>query len=242
MVSGKLGGPKQVIAAHVMPHSAKVDTLEYAGISRDEVNSARNCILLAVEIENAFDRLDVSFVPLDLMHQSRFLLKVWTPRGLQPGCIRKGHPGDVRSVALWPGCSSSIGDFEGVELFCGANSVLKRALSFQAWHAYHRAKSEHWEAASAAPVDFGSLSPDRDVSQFQRSREIVLRALGDPEALGAAAAATAAAAAASEVSESVAASSPYPRPRSRSDLSSSSESNFLGSALDDEFKNKPDDL
>ena len=121
--------------------------------------------------------------------------------------------------------------------------MLKRALSFQAWHAFHRAKSEHWVAASAAPVEFGSLSPEHGVSQFQRSREIVLRALNNPDVYDAAAAATAAAAAASEVA-AAAATSPYPRSRLRAGVPSSSspQSEMRGNALDVQFEEKRDDL
>jgi hypothetical protein len=40
-----------VLAAHIHPHASDDDTLEYAGLTRNEVDSVRNALLLADDIE-----------------------------------------------------------------------------------------------------------------------------------------------------------------------------------------------
>ena len=202
MISGQLGNQNQVITAHITPHSAKAMTLAHIGISRQEVDSARNCLLLSKAIEKAFDRMDVSFVPKDMLHPNTFVLKIWTPLGLPPG-VERNQRGDARTISLWDGSKFKIGEFEGHELFCGSNSVLTSALSHQAFHAFIRSKTQGWVDAGDSPPDhFGT--PERDSSEFLRSRhDYILHVLGDPEARAAAAAAAAAFAAAEDDQDEV---------------------------------------
>jgi hypothetical protein len=192
MISGKLGGSGQIIAAHIMPHSVKATSLLHFGITRFEVDSVRNCLMLSTAIEKAFDRLDVSFVPKDVLHPDTLVLKIWTPLGLPQGSVNK-HFGDAQTIPLWDGSAFQIGMFEGHELFCGSNLVLKSALSNQAWYAFLRSKTLGWvDAEDSVPDHFGT--PERESSEFQQARkDYVLRVLGDPEARGAAAVAAAAA-------------------------------------------------
>jgi len=178
MVSGLLGSAEQVIAAHILPHSTDDDTLAYAGLTRDEVDSARNALLLAAGIENRFDRLDISFVPLSPLTPQRYILKIWTPVGL-PAMGKVGkqgyHPGDVRLLPLFGKVAPAhplIGAYEGAELIFGSPVAppLRRALSFQAWLAYDRAKKRGWLTAenAEAPEEFGTPND----SPFQRQRRL----------------------------------------------------------------------
>jgi hypothetical protein len=172
MVSGELGTHLQVIAAHIHPHSSPIGTLNHAGLTRAEVESVRNGLLLAVGIEDAFDRLDVSFLPLSPLTPDRFVLKIWTPLGLAASGAagKKGyHLGDARLLSLWT-CKQprTIGSYEGRELLYGASSPLRRALSYQAWLAYDRARLQGWipDAAEEPPPDFGT--PNNSPFQLQR--------------------------------------------------------------------------
>ena len=178
MVSGELGSHTQVIAAHIHPHCSPIDTLNYAGLTRAEVDSVRNALLLADGIEKAFDRLDISFVPLSPVTPDRFVLKIWTSAGLAASGVvgKKGyHIGDVRPLPIWNSKKQqhSIGEYEGSELLYGPSSSapLRRALSYQAWLAYDRALKQGWvSSAQEPPPDFGTPND----SPFQRQRRLSL--------------------------------------------------------------------
>jgi hypothetical protein len=162
-----------------MPHAASDDCLQSAGINRADVDSHRNGILLALAIEKAFKRLDVSFVPVSILETRKLKMKIWTPPGLRP--VRGKHPGDVRPLPLWSGSRQLIGAFEGDVLFCGANSVLKRALSYQALLAYRRARSNHWlNDDEEAPFD--SSTPTL-CSEFQFNREAITKWMASSETI-----------------------------------------------------------
>ena len=182
MVSGQLGSEKQVICAHIHPHSSPIDILNYAGLTRAEVESERNGLLLAEGIEDAFDRLDLSFVPLSPLTPERYVMKIWTRVGLAAsGTLGKKsyHPGDARSLPLWRSKKNpppSIGCCDGCELLYGVppQPPLRRALSYQAWLAYDRAVKLEWIDASSEPppIDFGTPND----SPFQRQRRLSVSA------------------------------------------------------------------
>jgi hypothetical protein len=166
-----------------MPHSATDDMLQFAGISRAEVDSARNCLLLAYKVEKAFDRLDISFVPVSVLQPYTYKLVIWTPRGLKRGAVRRKHPGDIRLQPLWQDSAIQIGQFEGRHLFCGENIVLKRALSNQACFAFLRARKRGWVSESEeAPIEFGS--PQQSETEFRSSRLALLNAVDNTVNLG----------------------------------------------------------
>lgn len=181
MVSGLLGSHEQVLAAHIHPQSSPIDTLNYAGLTRAEVDSVRNGLLLGVGIEKAFDRLDISFVPLSPVTPNRFIMRIWTPNGLATSGIKKTyHPGDVRLLPLWKSKRNPrrIGRFEGSELVYGAvdKLPLRRALSYQAWLAYDRAVKLGWvDMSTDPPPDFGT--PNSSPFQIQREMSASLSSM-----------------------------------------------------------------
>ena len=139
----------------------------------------------------AFDRLDVSFVPLAGtapagLTPDRYVLRIWTPVNLAPdnrltNSGRPRHPGDARSIKLWVGKKQphTIGEYDGNELMHGASAgqaPLKRALSYQAWLAYNRAKKLHWLAddEEGLPEEFGTPN-DSPFQQLRRLRDTAQR-------------------------------------------------------------------
>lgn len=77
-----LSGGKPVKVAHILPCSTKAIVREKLGLTRefrhDHVNVSRwNFMVLRNDIESAFDRLKVSFLPMDAIHQESFRLHIW---------------------------------------------------------------------------------------------------------------------------------------------------------------------
>ncbi len=62
MVSGLMGNGEQVIAAHIIPSASNELVMSDLGLSVHDLNDVRNGLFLAVEIERAFDKLQISFV------------------------------------------------------------------------------------------------------------------------------------------------------------------------------------
>ncbi len=94
---------------------------------------------------------------------------------------RPHHPGDGRSTKLWTGKKQPhiIGEYEGNELMhgtSGGQAPLKRALSYQAWLAYNRAKKLHWLAddEEGLPEEFGTPN-DSPFQQLRRLRDTAQR-------------------------------------------------------------------
>ena len=118
--------PADLTVAHIMPKSAKSKYLECLSMTRDEVNSVRNLLLLCSKIEHAFDRLDISFVPPSNPFEGQFCLRIWNAK--------------VRDMPIYEGASTNIGDYDNAVLNLSVNgrvhNPFKRAISYQAYHAY----------------------------------------------------------------------------------------------------------
>lgn len=171
MLTGFFGDGKSVIAAHILPHSSKAEVTQLAGIEHSELNDPRNCLLLAEEIEEAFDRLDISFISDLKPFNPEFVLKIWTPANLLP---TKGHPGDARLLDIVSKANvkknvlkfvKKIGDFEGHPLTL-PRLPFTRLLAFQAYLALERAKSNKWVLNNEHLPDFGT--PCNSPHQRQR--------------------------------------------------------------------------
>jgi hypothetical protein len=77
-----LSGGKPVKVAHILPCSTKAIVREKLGLTKefrnDNVDASRwNFMVLRNDIESAFDRLKVSFLPMDAIHQESFRLHIW---------------------------------------------------------------------------------------------------------------------------------------------------------------------
>ena len=68
--------------AHILPHSADANIQQIVGIS-NKLNTFRNVMWLCSALESAFDRLQLSFEPVDAIHRTTFKLRIWDPAILE---------------------------------------------------------------------------------------------------------------------------------------------------------------
>jgi hypothetical protein len=145
MVTDELGDSEQVVAAHIIPLKTKKATLKRIGIPK--LNTKRNGLVLARNIEMAFDRLRLSFLPAGM---GKFAMKLLDP--------------SVGEEFIFEGSAKKIGEFDGCLLQHTHGNPYKRALSYQAHLAHHVAVSENWIAEDTPePGDFGT--PTQSVFQ-----------------------------------------------------------------------------
>ena len=97
-------------------------------------------LFLAVGIEKAFDKLQISFVKSNPLKGDLYL-RIWDET--------------CRSTPLWPGCNVTIGDFDGCALSLGEHQPFKRCLSYQAYQAY-QAYLHCSSVEKEAPTYFGT--------------------------------------------------------------------------------------
>lgn len=126
-LSGRTGCLK---LTHLVPASAHEDIRDMLKMPNDPsgIWSVRNVLLLGYGIENAFDRLRISF-SLHPLRSGVFCMKVWDE------AVRTALIWDDAKVQVQEG-DNTIGFYEGVELKLAlANGVqlnpFKRALSYQ---------------------------------------------------------------------------------------------------------------
>lgn len=114
--------------AHIMPRSAQRKFLDSITMKRNDIDSIRNLLLLCRNIEIAFDRLEISFIPSKNPFAGQFCLRIWNDR--------------TRNTPIYDGSEKVIGDYDGAILNFTVNGKLhcpyKRALSYQAYHAYNQ--------------------------------------------------------------------------------------------------------
>jgi hypothetical protein len=135
----------------------------------------------------AFDRLDISFVPLAGtapagLTPDRDVLRISTPMNLAPDnrlthSDRPRHPGDVCSIKLWAGKKQPhiIGEYEDNELMHGASAgqaPLKRSPTRRG----SPTTELHWLAddEEELPEEFGTPN-DSPFQQRRRLRDTAQR-------------------------------------------------------------------
>jgi hypothetical protein len=126
MVSGELGNGEEVIGAHIIPCASEEKKLRHLGMQLQDLSSVQNGLFLASGIEDAFDKLKLSFVKSNPLVEKLFL-KIWD--------------GSCRQTSIWPNSSKVIGDYDGHELELGDHKPFKRGLSYQAYIAYLESSS-----------------------------------------------------------------------------------------------------
>lgn len=143
-LTGEVGSVK---VAHIIPDSADTYVLNRLGLRQDFKNNLDsdqrlNFMILDSSLEEAFDKLELSFIIKDRLHTSSFILKIWDD------AVRNGP----------------LGRYEG----CGLNvpvgvSLSRRALSYQALMAYIHNKLKYPDHTPMdEPVDFSSEYEGRD--------------------------------------------------------------------------------
>ena len=90
-----------------------------------DLNSSRNGLWLARNIEKAFDKLKLglSFVPQDILHPLTLKMVAWDDA--------------VRETPIWDTNSDVIGQYEGCPLHLDGHNPFRRALSYQAYMAHN---------------------------------------------------------------------------------------------------------
>lgn len=137
-----------VTLAHLLAHCADARESVSLGYGIGDLEDIRNALLLCKNIEAAFDRKLLSFVPANSPFAlNQYKLYIWVDS------IKK-HP-------IFPGSPQTIGSFEGaiLNLSIGASThnPFHRALSYQAYRAF-----KMWGK------DFGHTLPDDcDISVYQ---------------------------------------------------------------------------
>jgi hypothetical protein len=131
MVSKKVGDHNQIVAAHIIPALSRYDRLEYVGMTPESVDTPRNGLLLAFGIEQAFDKLQLSFIKNPNVLRDEFIMKIWDD--------------DIRNNSIWKpkyalpqGKDFTIGEFDNMPLILGNHQPFKRAILFQSVQAKQR--------------------------------------------------------------------------------------------------------
>jgi hypothetical protein len=127
MVSNLNGNGDQVIAAHILPCASEQVKLAKLGLKIKDLQSSRNGLFLAKELERAFDSLKISFIKSNALKEALYM-KIWNY--------------DCRKTRLWEGCKHTIGDYDGAKLKLGSHEPFRRALSYQAYQAFINSSSE----------------------------------------------------------------------------------------------------
>ena len=153
MLSGEQGNGLEVVAAHIVPASTSSQILEGIPMTKDEVLSVRNGLFLSKEVEVAFDNLQISFIPKDVLHPETLVMVIWKD--------------EVRSTPLWKQyacngmessvCTLQIGQFAGHALKLKGHDPIRRGLAYQAGMAYNLLTEEE-RVKFVEPSWFGTPS------------------------------------------------------------------------------------
>jgi hypothetical protein len=147
MVSQMYGSGEQVVAAHLIPRNTDVEILAHLKLAIDDVNGPRNVLFLAKNIELAFDALQLSFIPVDVLHPSTFKMLIWDD--------------NVRATPIWSGSDKTIGEYDGCVLTLSTGHMpLRRCLSYQAyqcWFIYRSALHDEPDEFGSPPTPYGEM-------------------------------------------------------------------------------------
>lgn len=145
MLTRKIGNGDQVCAAHILTASSDEDIYSSLGMSFADLNSPRNGLWLARNIEKAFDALFLSFVPRDVLHPLTLALIIWD---------------DVaRMTPIWDDHQDLIGQYEGCSLQLHSHQPFRRALSYQAYLAHSNYVNKLFPLDKVGcPAEFGTPS------------------------------------------------------------------------------------
>jgi len=144
MLTGEYGNNDQVICAHIIPCATTNLILASLQLSLADTNNPRNVLFLSKGVEKAFDKLQISFIPVDILNPSSFKMKIW-----DDAC---------RILPIWEGSTRLISDFDGSVLNMMGHNPFRRCLSYQAYQAYiNQPKSADWPLDP--PAYFGT--PER---------------------------------------------------------------------------------
>jgi hypothetical protein len=161
-----------VKVAHILPDSCKDSILRSLKLpttfKNDPDANPSNFLILDSAVEDAFDQLQISFIPTDITSPNNLTLCIWDP--------------DCRSTPLFgkaPGSTevhlATIGEFEGFPLNVPSGvGASRRALSYQALNAYIYHKTRYANRLDIdEPADFSSEYEGKD--EVRKKLAAVLR-------------------------------------------------------------------
>jgi hypothetical protein len=145
LVGIRIGSDHQIRAAHIVPISCPAPMAMAAGVPADEVDTPRNALLLGSNIERAFDKLQLSFVPSNPFDSATLVLKIWDD--------------SIRKTDVFPGAGRTIGEFDGKPLDFPGQPLLKRA-TISPFIPCRRALWLHAYLARESAISSGWKHPD----------------------------------------------------------------------------------
>ena len=144
-----------VQCAHILPKSAKMDTVSNLGLKPDDVNSVRNMMWLCPGIEDAFDTMQLSFTSRVLPGMvTGYVMLIWDDSCLTHK-LHESTTQTIGDVFVPDKCLNfNITRSDGT-IF--EHSVFKRCLANQAIWCYYRFNSEFppsiWTCGDFSSVD-----------------------------------------------------------------------------------------
>ena len=157
-----LGDADQVCATHILPASSHEEIYSSLGMTSADLNSIRNGLWLARNIEMSFDALRLSFVPKDILHPRTLKQVIWDEV--------------ARMTPIWDGHQDLIGQYDGCSLQLGGHEPFRRALSYQAYLAHSNYMNKLLPVDNVScPAEFGTppssfiVITDMLVAQFDTS-------------------------------------------------------------------------
>lgn len=148
MVTGFSVGDDEVAdedipAAHILPSSTSTEIADILEMTLGDIQATRNGLFLCKRIEESFDELGLSFVPIDILHPNEYKMVIWKD--------------DYKKRFVIKGSSRAIGLYDGLPLNLGNLIPFRRALSYQAFLAYDNLSiSEVAKLQQSKPEYFGT--------------------------------------------------------------------------------------
>lgn len=144
-----------VKVAHILPDSARTDVLQRleldAAFKNDTINP-RNFLILAEAIEEAFDSMQISFCPNDVLNPTKLYLKIWNDEIRNQSVGGDVDPAHVRALTFRDLETSAA----MLTIPAGWNVSL-RALSYHNLCCYIYQKSKGTESLDPdMPADFSA--------------------------------------------------------------------------------------
>ncbi len=162
MVSGEEGNGDRVVVAHIAPAVSEYSKLAKIGLTPGDVSSPRNGLLLCANIENSYNKLQLTFVKDKNIFSSQLVVKIWDSQ-----CL---------NIPLWNGSTKFIGQYDGSKLNLGEHKPFMRALSYHAYESYLK-YCYLPQFKSLVPCEYGSGNDSDYFKERNMFKEIVEKAI-----------------------------------------------------------------
>jgi len=171
VITGHTGFANSVKAAHLLPHCASANEMAKVGLT--DINSMKNALPLASNMEIAYEYRRVCIMPVSLAspallqdkENSRVANVAASCQSTDGVLTTDGAlllklvilDATVRDEAIYPGSEKTIGEFEGKPFACPyGRTPSTKVLSYHVEKAYERATRKAWISQDEKPQDFGT--------------------------------------------------------------------------------------